>query len=154
MGFTPDSNRLIATVASSNQSSTIQAFVLSNTSNALRGWRSYDRGAGPQISPDGLNMAYYSQGDSRFDGNISPADISHRLLILSFSNGNARAINLDYMPYYAFKARFYTWEPGNGQSLIYYQNNTIYVTSGQGNPVKSDVLARAFAVDRLGWSKG
>ncbi len=153
LGFTPDSNRLIATVASSNQSSTIQAFVLSSTSNALRGWRSYDRGAGPQISPDGLNMAYYSQGESRLDGNSSTTGTSHRLLVLSFLNGNTRAINLDYMPYFAFKARFYAWEPGNGQSLVYYQNNTIFVTSGQGNPVKSEVLARAFAVDRLGWAK-
>ncbi|MBN9390471.1 MAG: PD40 domain-containing protein [Chloroflexi bacterium] len=156
IGFTPDNSRLIATVASSNQSSTIQAFVLGNTGSSLRGWRSYDRGSGPLISPDGLNLAYYTQnGDGRFDGsNNAATSDDHRLVVVSFSNGNSRAINLDYMPYYSYKARFYTWEPGNGQSLIYYQNNTIYVTSGQGNPLKSDVLARAFAVDRLGWSKG
>jgi hypothetical protein len=100
-------------------------------------------------------MAYYTQnGDGRFDGSNNPATSDdHRLMVVSFSNGNSRAINLDYMPYYSYKARFFTWEPGNGQSLIYYQNNTIYVTTGQGNPLKSDVLARAFAVDRLGWAK-
>jgi hypothetical protein len=38
--------------------------------------------------------------------------------------------------------------------LIYYQNNTIYGVNGQGQTLKSEVVARAFSVDRLGWSKG
>lgn len=153
-GFSPDSSRLIATVASSSQTSTIQAFVLGNGSTVARGWRSYDRGSGPNISPDSLNMVYYTQsGISQFDGSYSDSDYWNRLVVLSFSTGNTRPIMLDYLPYYAYKARFFTWEPGNGRSLIYYQNNTIYITTGQGSPVKSVVLARAFAVDRLGWAK-
>lgn len=154
-GFTPDSSRLIATVASSNQTSSIQALVLNNNnSNQLRGWRSYDRGSGPVVSPDSLNMAYFTQsGITRFDGPTTDEDNVNRVMVLSFSTGNTRPILLDYMPYYAFKARFYAWEPGNGRSLIYYQNNSIYITTGQGSPVKSEVLARAFSVDRLGWSK-
>jgi Tol biopolymer transport system component len=155
LGFSPDSSRLIATVASSNQTSTIQAYVLGNNTNIARGWRSYDRGTGPVISPDSQYMAYYSQGgDSRFDGSFNNADTWHRLLLLSFSTGNSRPITLDYMPYYAYKARFFCWEPGNGQTLIYYQNNTIYGVNGQGQTLKSEVVARAFSVDRLGWSKG
>lgn len=155
IGFTPDSSRLIATVASSNQTSTIQAYVLGNSNNSARGWRSYDRGSGPLVSPDNQTLAYYTHGgDSRFDGSFTRADTWHRLLILSFATGNSRAINLDYMPYYAFKARFFSWEPGNGRSIIYYQNNTIYAVNGQGQPLKSEVLARAFSVDRLAWAKG
>ena len=155
IGFSPDSARLIATVATSNQTSSVQAFVLGNGSNITRGWRSYDRGAGPIVSPDSLNMVYFTQsGISRFDGGYSGEDVTNRLVVLSFSTGNTRPLTLDYMPYYGFKARFFSWEPGNGRSLIFYQNNSIYITTGQGQPLKSEVLARAFSVDRLGWTKG
>ncbi len=151
--FTPDGSRLIATMASSSQSSSIQAFLMPTNNGPARGWRSYDRGSGPVVSPDGSSLAFFNRaGDNRFDGQFSSAEALNRVVVLNFSNGNTRPTVLDYAPYYAFKARFYTWQP-DGKALAFYQNNTIYLTNIQGQQQKPEILARAFSVDRLAWTK-
>ncbi len=153
VGFTPDSTRLIATVAFSSQITSIQALLVPTATTTGRGWRSYDRGSGPVVSSDGQSLAFYNRAlDAKLDNQYGITDSTNRIVILNFSNGGNRPLTLDYPPYYSFRARFYTWEPG-GKSLAYYQNNTIYVVNAQGQPIKQEVLARAFAVDRLAWVK-
>ena len=74
------------------------------------------------FSTDDLNSHFRLAVYGRYSFNN--ADMWHRLLLLNFSTGNTRPITLDYMPYYAYKARFFCWDPGDDQTLIYYQNNT------------------------------
>ncbi len=153
IGFSPDSSRLIATVASTGQSSSIQAYTLPGGQNQGRGWRSYDRGYGPQISPDSQNLAFYNwANDGRTNGQPSTLSTWHRVMLISFATGVSRPVNLNYTPYYAFKARFYTWDP-TGKKVAFYENNTIFLASAQGNQETQQILARAFVVDRLAWTK-
>ena len=153
IGFTADSTRLIATMASSGQSNSIQAYIMGGNSAAGRNWRSYDRGYGPLISNDSFAMAYYNKAtDSKAEGQYT-GDNLNRLTMLNFSNGATRSVALEYTPYYAFKARFFAWEPG-GKNLAFYENNTIYLANAQGQQQKPEILTRAFAVDKLAWTRG
>ena len=153
IGFSPDSSRLIATVASTGQSSSIQALLMPSGTNISRGWRSYDRGYGPISSPDSVSLAYYSWADDgRTNGQPSTPATWHRVMMINFATGLSHPINLNYAPYYSFKARFFAWDP-TGKNLAFYENNTIYLASAQGNQQKQEVLARAFVVDRLAWAK-
>jgi Tol biopolymer transport system component len=149
MSFTPDGSRLLATMASSSQRNTIQAYVLSQ-----RLWRSYDTGNGPAVSPDSATLAFFNRYfDGRVDYQYAGSDSLQRLVLVNFSNGFSRSVALDYTPYYSQKARFYAWEPSN-KALAYYQNNTIYVVLPGTSTLKPEMLARAFAVDRLAWVRG
>jgi Tol biopolymer transport system component len=153
IGFTPDSSRLLVTMASSSQTSTIQVFLMPNGIGGSRSWRSYDRGSGPLSSPDSRYLAFYSRAsENNLNSQFSAADQAQRLVVLGFSNGVTRPLTLDYTPYFAFKARFYAWQP-DSKALAFYQNNTIYLLNAQGAQQKPEVLARAFAVDRLAWAK-
>ena len=154
IGFSPDSSRLIATVASTGQSSSIQALLMPTSSGSSRGWRAYDRGYGPILSSDSLSLAYYNWAENNQNAGSSSGTGGsfHRLVILNFATGLSRPVNLNYTPYYAFKARFFAWDP-SGKNLAFYENNTIYLASTAGTPQKQEVLARAFVVDRLVWTK-
>jgi len=140
-------------MASSSQTSTIQVFLMPSGPGSSRSWRSYDRGAGPVTSPDSNNLAFFSKpSESSIDSQFSVGDRQQRMVLLSFSNGVTRPLTLEYPPYYAFKARFYAWQP-DSKALAFYQNNTIYLLNTQGAQPKPEVLARAFSVDRLAWIK-
>lgn len=148
IGFTQDGSRLIATMASSSQRNTIQAYVLN-----MRSWRSYDAGSGPVVSGDSVSMAFYNRySDGRADMQSNGSDTLQRMVVVNFSNGFARSVLLEYPPYYSFKARFYAWEP-NGKAIAFYQNNTIYAANSGLNTLKPEVLARGFAIDHLAWVK-
>ena len=151
IGFSPDSSRLIATIASTGQSSSIQAYIMPTGTTPTRGWRSYDQGYGPLIAADSQSLAYYDSGQNdSITGQPNNAGRS-RVVIATLGAGTIHPVNLDYTPYYAFKSRFYTWDT-TGKNLAYYENNTIYLTNAQGTQTKQ-VLARAFVVDRLAWTK-
>ncbi len=145
VGWTNDSNNLMVVVASYSQNTDIQAYSLSRSL-----WRQYGIGGGPQLSPDGTYAAYYARYDNR---TAAPggSDLAGRLLSLQLVNGELRSLPLDYTPYYGFKPRFYSWSP-DGKMLAYYSNNTIYAASPNGQAAQ--ILARAFLVDKLGWTKG
>lgn len=149
-GWTPDSSRLLTIVATFSQNTELQALNTNSTT-----WRQYDAGSGPQISSDGLFVAYYSRRDLRASSGAfsptNPTDLPSRLLILQLSNGEVHPVSLDFAPYFSFKARFYNWSP-DGRIVTYYYNNSIYGVGPDGqNP---QVLARAFTVDKLGWVRG
>ncbi|HEX2913983.1 MAG TPA: hypothetical protein VH186_24475 [Chloroflexia bacterium] len=149
--FTPDSSRLIVTMASSNQRTTIQALTIGDSNSGRSGWRSYDLGSGPETSPDSSILVYLNRvSDSQLDNSENTSDGPQRLMITNFSNGAARSVNLEYPPYYAYKARFYTWEPNN-KGLAYYQNNTIFLVNPRASQLKPEIVSRAYSVDRLEW---
>jgi Tol biopolymer transport system component len=150
VGWTPDSSRVLAVIASFSQNTDVQAYNLN-----LDRWRPYGNGGGPQISPDGFFFAYYSRQDLRLNNGAysptSPTDQPGRLMISQVSNGDLRPIPLDFSPYFGFKARFFAWSP-DGRILAYYYNNSIFGVGPDGqNP---QVLGRAFTIDKLGWVKG
>ncbi len=157
VGWTNDSTRLLAIGATSTQSTQVQVLDLRTS---RRSWRSYDEGVGATFSSDSANLLFYTQhnlpADYYFSNGGSPSASSQLLAepylsLVNLSNGlHLNNLKLKYPPYFGFKGRFYSWSP-DSKALAYYENNSIYMVGADGK--NTQVLARAFVLDRLAWLK-
>jgi Tol biopolymer transport system component len=157
--WSPDGTHLMVLVATATQSTEIQALAIQNYKGL---WRSYGEGIGPIASPDSAYMVFYTQhnlpNDFYFANGVVNSGGSYALdqpylNMVTFKNGYQTDIRFNYPPYFGFKGHFYSWSP-DAKNLAYYENNTIFITpAGLAQTGQTQVLARAFAVDRLVWVK-
>lgn len=151
LGWTPDSTHLLVVVATSTQSTEVEALHLQGTEGA---WRSYGEGTGPLASSDSSHLAFFTQhilppdfynSDTFSSGSNT---VQPHLSLVNLTSGYQNDLKFKYPPYFGFKGRFYAWSP-DGKMLAYYENNSIYSVNPDATGLK--LLARAFAVDRLAW---
>jgi len=144
ISWSADSSKLVAATANYSQSTDVQV-LNANTST----WRPYGPGAGPQIDSTGQFLAVFSRYDvGRFGNNLS-ANLQRLTLINLGTNGSQTDYELNFPPYYSYRARFYDWSPSS-KVLAFYENNTIWAI---GQDMKNPkALARAIGVERVAWA--